>query len=245
MNKEFEKRRRKLAKLIGKDGIAVIPTASTRVRSRDTDYPYRPDSDFYYFTGFSEPNAVMILAPGREDGPFIVCLREKNPLTEIWDGHMEGLSGVKKNYEADQSFDIEDLETILSSLFLGRQKVFFTLGQDEVLDKILMKSFNAVRAGQRRGGVVPSEIQALEPLVHEMRLIKSKYEISLMKKSAKISVDAHKRIFENCKPGVFEYQIEADIIHEFGKHGAVPAYCLLYTSPSPRDQRGSRMPSSA
>ena len=230
MNKEFEKRRRKLAKLIGKDGIAVIPTASTRVRSRDTDYPYRPDSDFYYFTGFSEPNAVMILAPGREDGSFILCLREKNPLTEIWDGHMEGLSGVKKNYEADQSFDIEDLETILSSLFLGRQKVFFTLGQEEVLDKILMKSFNAVRAGQRRGGVVPSEIQALEPLVHEMRLIKSKYEISLMKKSAKISVDAHKRIFENCKPGVFEYQIEADIIHEFGKHGAVPAYTSIVAS---------------
>ncbi len=230
MNKEFEKRRRKLAKLIGKDGIAVIPTASTRVRSRDTDYPYRPDSDFYYFTGFSEPNAVMILAPGREDGSFIVCLRKKNPLTEIWDGHMEGLSGVKKNYEADQSFDIEDLETILSSLFLGRQKVFFTLGQDEVLDKILMKSFNAVRAGQRRGGVVPSEIQALEPLVHEMRLIKSKYEIGLMKKSAKISVDAHKRIFENCKPGVFEYQIEADIIHEFGKHGAVPAYTSIVAS---------------
>ena len=129
MNKEFEKRRRKLAKLLGKDGIAVIPTASTRVRSRDTDYPYRPVSDWYYFTGFSEPNAVMILAPGREDGPFIVCLREKNPLTEIWDGHMEGLNGVKKNYEADQSFDIEDLETILSSLFLGRQKVFFTLGK--------------------------------------------------------------------------------------------------------------------
>ena len=230
MNKEFEKRRRKLARLIGKDGIAVIPTASTRVRSRDTDYPYRPDSDFYYFTGFSEPNAVMILAPGREDGSFILCLREKNPLTEIWDGHMEGLSGVKKNYEADQSFDIEDLETILSSLFLGRQKVFFTLGQDEVLDKILMKSFNAVRAGQRRGGVVPSEIQALEPLVHEMRLIKSKYEIGLMKKSAKISVDAHKRIFENCKPGVFEYQIEADIIHEFGKHGAVPAYTSIVAS---------------
>ena len=230
MNKEFEKRRRKLAKLIGKDGIAVIPTASTRVRSRDTDYPYRPDSDFYYFTGFSEPNAVMILAPGREDGSFIVCLRKKNPLTEIWDGHMEGLSGVKKNYEADQSFDIEDLETILTSLFLGRQKVFFTLGQDEVLDKILMKSFNAVRAGQRRGGVVPSEIQALEPLVHEMRLIKSKYEIGLMKKSAKISVDAHKRIFENCKPGVFEYQIEADIIHEFGKHGAVPAYTSIVAS---------------
>ena len=230
MNKEFEKRRRKLAKLIGKDGIAVIPTASTRVRSRDTDYPYRPDSDFYYFTGFSEPNAVMILAPGREDGSFIVCLREKNPLTEIWDGHMEGLNGVKKNYEVDQSFDIEDLETILTSLFLGRQKVFFTLGQDEVLDKILMKSFNAVRAGQRRGGVVPSEIQALEPLVHEMRLIKSKYEIGLMKKSAKISVDAHKRIFENCKPGVFEYQIEADIIHEFGKHGAVPAYTSIVAS---------------
>lgn len=230
MNKEFEKRRRKLAKLIGKDGIAVIPTASTRVRSRDTDYPYRPDSDFYYFTGFSEPNAVMILAPGREDGSFILCLREKNPLTEIWDGHMEGLNGVKKNYEVDQSFDIEDLETILTSLFLGRQKVFFTLGQDEVLDKILMKSFNAVRAGQRRGGVVPSEIQALEPLVHEMRLIKSKYEIGLMKKSAKISVDAHKRIFENCKPGVFEYQIEADIIHEFGKHGAVPAYTSIVAS---------------
>ena len=103
-------------------------------------------------------------------------------------------------------------------------------GQDDVMDKALMKSFNDVRAGQRRGGVVPSEIQALEPLVHEMRLIKSKYEISMMRKSAKISVDAHKRIFKNCKPGVFEYQIEADIIHEFGKHGAVPAYTSIVAS---------------
>ncbi len=230
MNKEFEKRRRLLTKLIGKDGIAVIPTSDTRVRSRDTDYPYRPGSDFYYFTGFSEPNAVMILAPGREDGAFVLCLRQKNPLTEIWDGHMEGLNGVKKNFGADQSFKIEDLETTLSSLFMGRQKVFFTLGQDEVLDKVLMKSFNSVRAGQRRGGVVPSEIQALEPLIHEMRLIKSKHEIALMRKSANISVDAHKRVFKNCKPGVFEYQIEADIIHEFGKNGSVPAYTSIVAS---------------
>ncbi|HJL80604.1 MAG: aminopeptidase P N-terminal domain-containing protein [Gammaproteobacteria bacterium] len=230
MKKEFEKRRRSLAKLIGKNGIAVIPTSNTRARSRDTDYPYRPDSDFYYFTGFSEPDAVMILAPGREDGAFVVCLRSKNPLTEIWDGHMEGLNGIKKNHGADQSFKIADLETILASLFMGRQKVLFTLGQDDVLDKILMKSFNAVRAGQRRGGVVPSEIQALEPLIHEMRLIKSKHEISLMKRAAKISVDAHKRVFKNCKPGVFEYQIEADIIHEFGKNGTVPAYTSIVAS---------------
>ena len=129
MNKEFEKRRRLLTKLIGKDGIAVIPTSDTRVRSRDTDYPYRPGSDFYYFTGFSEPNAVMILAPGREDGAFVLCLRQKNPLTEIWDGHMEGLNGVKKNFGADQSFKIEDLEVTLSSLFMGRQKVFSHWGK--------------------------------------------------------------------------------------------------------------------
>ena len=230
MNKEYEKRRQKLARIIGSDGIAIIPTANTRIRSRDTDYPYRPDSDFYYYTGFSEPDAVMILAPGRDDGPFVVCLRPKNPDTEIWDGHMEGLNGIKRNFGVDQSFKIEELENILTSLFLGRQKIFFTLGQDEILDKLLMKAFNASKAGQRRGGVVPTEIVSLEPLIHEMRLIKSKHEISLMKRAAKISVDAHKRVFRNCAPGVYEYQIEADIIHEFGMNGATPAYTSIVAS---------------
>ena len=230
MSLEYKKRRRKLSKLIGKDSIAILPTSSIKMRSRDTDYPFRANSDFYYFTGFSEPEALMILAPGRPEGEFTLFVRPKDPLKEIWDGHMEGVSGAKRNYQADQAFKIQDIDRQLSEMFQNRQKVFYTLGNDESFDKSIVNAFNQVRANQRRGGVVPTEIVSLEPLIHEMRLIKSREEIRLMKKSAKISVEAHYRVMDECRDGVFEYQIDASINHQFGKYGAVPAYHSIVAS---------------
>ena len=115
-------------------------------------------------------------------------------------------------------------------MFHNRQKVFYTLGNDEKYDKSVVNAFNQVRANQRRGGVVPTEIVSLEPLVHEMRLIKSREEIRLMKKSAQISVEAHYRVMDECNDGVFEYQIDAAIKHQFGKYGAIPAYHSIVAS---------------
>ena len=230
MSLEYKKRRNKLSRLIGKDGIAILPTAPYKNRSRDTYYPYRPDSDFFYFTGFSEPDALMILAPGRPEGEFILLVRPKDPLKEIWDGHMEGLIGAKRNFGANQSYKIEDLIKVLAEVFPNRQKIFYTLGNQNDYDKKVIDTFNQVRANQRRGGVVPTEVVSLEPLIHDMRLVKSREEISRMKESARISVEAHYKVMDECKDGVYEYQIQASINHQFGQYGAVPAYDSIVAS---------------
>ena len=230
MSLEYKKRRNKLSRLIGKDSIAILPTAPYKNRSRDTYYPYRPDSDFFYFTGFSEPDALMILAPGRPEGEFILLVRPKDPLKEIWDGHMEGLIGAKRNFGANQSYKIEDLIKVLAEVFPNRQKIFYTLGNQNDYDKKVIDTFNQVRANQRRGGVVPNEVVSLEPIIHDMRLVKSREEISRMKESARISVEAHYKVMDECKDGVYEYQIQASINHQFGQYGAVPAYDSIVAS---------------
>ncbi len=230
MSLEYKKRRNKLSRLIGKDSIAILPTAPYKNRSRDTYYPYRPDSDFFYFTGFSEPDALMILAPGRPEGEFILLVRSKDPLKEIWDGHMEGLIGAKRNFGANQSYKIEDLIKVLAEVFPNRQKIFYTLGNQNDYDKKVICTFNQVKANQRRGGVVPTEVVSLEPLIHDMRLVKSREEISRMKESARISVEAHYKVMDECKDGVYEYQIQASINHQFGQYGAVPAYDSIVAS---------------
>ena len=230
MSLEYKKRRNKLSRMIGKDGIAILPTAPSKNRSRDTYYPYRPDSDFFYFTGFSEPDALMILAPGRPEGEFILLVRPKDPLKEIWDGHMEGLIGAKRNFDANQSYKIEDLIAVLTDVFPNRQKIFYTLGNQNDYDKKVIDTFNQVRANQRRGGVVPNEVVSLEPIIHDMRLVKSREEISRMKESARISVEAHYKVMDECKDGVYEYQIQASINHQFGQSGAVPAYDSIVAS---------------
>ena len=230
MSLEYKKRRNKLSRLIGKDGIAILPIAPYKNRSRDTYYPYRPDSDFFYFTGFSEPDALMILAPGRPEGEFILLVRPKDPLKEIWDGHMEGLIGAKRNFGANQSYKIEDLIKVLAEVLPNRQKIFYTLGNQNDYDKKVIDTFNQVRANQRRGGIVPTEVVSLEPLIHDMRLVKSREEISRMKESARISVEAHYKVMDECKDGVYEYQIQASINHQFGQYGAVPAYDSIVAS---------------
>ena len=129
-NREYKSRRNKLAKAIGKDGVAIIATADLSTRTNDTDYPFRSDSDFYYLTGFLEPNSLMLLAPGRPEGEFILCVRPKNPLMETWEGHMEGLNGVIKNYDVDQSFDIANIDVVLKDLLYGKEKIFYSSGKN-------------------------------------------------------------------------------------------------------------------
>jgi Xaa-Pro aminopeptidase len=145
---------------------------------------------------------------------------------------MEGLIGAKRNFDANQSYKIGDLGKVLTEVFPNRQKVFYTLGQHNDYDKKVLDTFNQVRANQRRGGVVPAEVVSLEPLIHDLRLVKSREEIRLMKESARISVEAHYRVMDECKDGVYEYQIQASINHQFGEYGAVPAYDSIVASGS-------------
>jgi len=225
--KLFAKRRRELMDHMV-TGVAIIPTAPEQTRNRDVLFPYRPDSDFYYLTHFPEPEAVAVLVPGREHGEFILFCRERDQEKEIWDGYRAGQEGACEDYGADDSFPIEDIDEILPGLLENRDKVFYSMGRYPEFDKKLMGWVNEVREKARNGINAPGEFVNLDHMLHEMRLIKRAEEIKLMKKAAKISAGAHKRAMQYCKPGMMEYEIEAELLYEF-KRGAsqFPAYSSI------------------
>jgi len=206
-------------------GVAILPTAPVRVRNRDVHYPYRPDSDFYYLTHFAEPEAVAVLVPGREHGQYILFCRERNPDKEIWDGRRAGLEGAREEYGADDAFPIDDIDEILPGLLENREKVFYSMGRYRDFDARLMNWVNEVRGKSRNGVHAPGEFVDLDHIIHEMRLYKGAEETRLMRKAAKISAAAHVRAMQACRPGMMEYELEAELLYEFKKGGSLfPAY---------------------
>lgn len=222
--KVFAQRRRELMGHMG-GGVAIIPTTPVRIRNRDVEYPYRADSDFYYLTHFPEPEAVAVLVPGREHGEYILFCRERNPEKEIWDGRRAGLDGARQIYGADDAFPIDDIDEILPGLLENREKVFYSIGRYADFDAHLTAWVNEVRAKSRHGVHAPGEFVDLDHILHEMRLIKRPEETKLMKRAAKISAAAHRSAMQACRPGMMEYEIEAELLYEFRKGGAeFPAY---------------------
>ena len=222
---EFSRRRKQLMDMMEPNSIAILPAAPERVRSRDTEYHYRQDSDFLYLTGFEEPQAVMALIPGREHGSFVMFVRERNREREIWDGYRAGPEGACEQFDADDAFPIDDIDDILPGLLEGRQRVYYAMGKDGEFDKQVMEWINTIRAKVRSGATPPGEFLDLSHLLHDMRLFKSAAEIRVMKEAADISAAAHIRAMKICEPGMLEYQLEAEILHEFHRNGArFPAY---------------------
>ncbi|WP_372716058.1 Xaa-Pro aminopeptidase [Immundisolibacter sp.] len=222
--KELAGRRRTLMQQMG-DGIAIIPTNPHHLRNRDTEFPFRPDSDFFYLTGFAEPEAVAILIPGRPQGEFIVFCRERDPTKETWTGRRAGPEGVIERFGADDAFPIADLDDIMPGLLENRAKVFYSLGADSEFDQRVLGWVNGLRAKVRAGVHVPSEFVDLGHLLHDMRLFKSAAELKVMRRAADISAAAHVRAMRACRPGKMEYEIEAELRHEFIRNGArLPAY---------------------
>lgn len=220
----FAKRRRDLMQQMG-GGVAIVPTAPVRRRNRDVDYPYRPDSDFYYLTGFPEPEACAVFVPGRAHGEYILFCREKNPEKEIWEGRRAGLEGAREHYGADDAFPIDDIDEILPGLLENREKVYYSMGRYPDFDQRLMSWVNEVRAKSRNGVHAPGEFVDLDHLLHEMRLIKTAEEIKIMRRAARVSARAHRRAMQACRPGMMEYELEAELLYEFKKGGArAPAY---------------------
>jgi Xaa-Pro aminopeptidase len=219
---EFARRRKHLMELIGPSGIAVVVAAPEQVRSRDTHFNYRPDSDFYYLTGFREPEAVAVLVPARAQGEFLLFCRERNPEREQWDGPRAGPGGAVAHYGADDAFPITDLDDILPGLLERSDRVYYSIGGQEFDQRLLafMKALNS----KRQSGHPPSGLVSLDHLLHEMRLFKSRAETSILRQAARIAVDAHKRAMRACRPGMKEYELEAEFLHEFRRHGAECSY---------------------
>ena len=218
--KECLRRRKRLMDMIGSDSIAIIPTSSVYIRNRDVEFPFRPDSDFFYLTAYPEPEAVAVLIPDRADGEFILFCRESDEEMETWHGRRAGLEGALELYGADDAFPIEDMDDILPGLIEGHERIFYNMGSDQNFDQRVMTWVKQIRDKARTGVVAPDEFISLNHFLHDMRLYKSRLEIKLMRQAAKISSKAHQRAMQNCKPGMHEYQIEAELIHEFIRNGA-------------------------
>jgi len=216
---EFKKRRKHLMQRIGKGNIALIGSASTRARNRDVDYPFRQDSDFYYLTGFNEPNALAVFIPGREQGEYLLFCREFDEKKALWEGAHAGLEGATEHFEADDAFPIDDLNDILPGLLENKTKVFYPMGRDSELDHSLLEWINHIRSQSRTGVVAPGELVSLEHILHEMRLFKSAAELKLMRRAAEVSAAAHVAAMQKCKAGLYEYQIEAELLYHFAQNG--------------------------
>jgi Xaa-Pro aminopeptidase len=223
-SREFARRRRALMRMMGKGAIAILPAAPMRLRNRDVEYAYRQDSDFYYLTGFAEPEAVLVLVPGRPQGEFIMFCRDQDPERELWDGKRVTPAGTLANYGADDAFPIADIDDILPGLIEQCERVFYTMGLHTDFDSKLIGWVKDLRAQGRSGAHTPEEFVALDHLLHDLRLYKSRSEISTMRKSAKIAAAAHARAMANCQPGMHEYELDAEYQHEFRRNNVVGSY---------------------
>ncbi|CAK0772160.1 Xaa-Pro aminopeptidase [Gammaproteobacteria bacterium] len=217
--KEFLRRRRRFLKAVGPSSVAVIGTNSIHYRNRDTEYPFRPDSDFYYLTGFPEPEALLVIAPGRAEGEVVLFCRERNPEKEAWTGPWVGVKGAKELYDVNDAHSIGKLDEIMPGLLENRVRVYHTFGINAELDTRLVGWIGQVRRKLRTGVGAPSEIVDLSRILHEQRLIKDSLEIKNMRAAARISARAHRRVMQACRPGMMEYQLEAELLHEFTRVG--------------------------
>ena len=227
-SKEFARRRKNLMTQMGKNSIAIFPSASILVRNKDAEFPFRQDSDFYYLTGFAEPESVLVLIPGRKHGEVVMFCRERDLTMELWNGYRAGPEGLCTDYGADDAFPIGDIDDILPGLLEGRDRVYYAMGRDADFDKRLMDWVNLIRSKERSGAQPPGEFIDPDHMLHDMRLIKSAAERRVMKEAGAITARAHARAMVNCAPGVFEYQLEAEINHEFMRAGSrSPAYSAI------------------
>ena len=217
---EFKRRRRQLMQMMGPGSVAILPAAPEVVRNRDVHYPYRPDSDFYYLTGFPEPEAIAVLIPGRKQAEYVLFCRERDEKRERWDGPRVGQEKAVQEFGADDSFPIADCEEILPGLLEACTRVFYAMGSNPDLDKRLADWVNQIRGKSRSGVHGPVEFIALDHYLHEMRLYKSPLEAQRMRHAAKITSAAHVRLMQTCRAGMHEYELEAEFIHECASRGA-------------------------
>ena len=224
---EFARRRKRLMQMMGKSSVAILPAAPVLMRNRDAEHTYRQDSDFHYLTGFPEPEAVVVLIPKRKHAEYILFCRERDPEMETWHGRRAGLDGAMEEYGADDAFPITDIDDILPGLLENCERVFYAMGCNTGFDNQVNGWVNQLRDKARAGVHTPGEFVALDHLLHDMRLYKSRTEITAMRKAAKISAQAHIRAMQITKPGMMEYEIEAEFQHHYKQNGCEHAYTSI------------------
>jgi Xaa-Pro aminopeptidase len=244
---EFAKRRRQLMRMMGRDAIAILPAASVKQRNNDVEYHYRQDSDFQYLTGFDEPDSVAVLVPGRPQGEFVMFVRDRDPTRETWDGVRAGPDGAESDYGADHGFPVADIDEILPGLLERCSRVYYTMGMNPEFDQRVFGWVNGLRAQAKKGLHTPQEFVALDHLLHEMRLFKSRPEMEAMRHAGAIGAEAHRRAMKLAAPGRMEYEVMAEILHEFHSRkadisyypivGSGPNACVLHYHANDRQMK--------
>ena len=227
---EFARRRSELMAALGSGCAAVIAASPERTRSRDVDYPYRPDSNLLYLTGFSEPEAVAVLVPGRAEGSFTLFCRERDPARELWDGKRVGPEGAVKSFGADSAYAVGEMDEVMPDLLKGCDTVHYDLGQHPEFEARLGGWLKRLREQTKERNRAPLQIAALDYYVHEMRLCKGPVELECMRRSAALAVEAHKLAMGRTRPGMHEYEIEAELIYRFKQAGATESYPSIVAS---------------
>lgn len=217
-------------RMIGKGNIGIVPASPAKLRSRDVAYPYRQDSDFYYLTGFAEPEAIAVLAPGRPQGEYVLFCRERDAERETWDGARAGTEKAVSEFDADDAFPISDIDEILPGMIERAERVYYTMGAHPEFDTRLIGWVTHLRNRGSPGTHTPDEFIAVDHLLHDLRLYKSRAEVSAMRRAAAVAVKAHLRAMAFCRPGRFEYEVEAEFLHEFRRHGMRPSYLPIVGS---------------
>ncbi len=213
------------------NSVAIIPAAREAVRSHDTNYRYRQNSDFFYLTGFEEPEAIAVIAPAKEE-KFTMFVRPRDMEQEIWNGYRAGVEGVKKDYSADEAFPVSEFDAKLAEILDGPEKLYYAFGNGSPeLDEKLIRQLALMRETNRRPLEPPRTIIDPTSILHEMRVFKSKEEIEIMQRAADIAAEAHVEAMKAVRPGMKEYEVEALIEAVFRRHGAIgPSYTSIIGS---------------
>ncbi|MEE8494895.1 MAG: aminopeptidase P N-terminal domain-containing protein [Xanthomonadales bacterium] len=222
--KEYSRRRNQLMQMAGEDSIIILLAAPARIRNKDAFYPYRQDSDFLYLTGFREHDALLVMIPQGKEGKCMLFCRSRDPEQEMWNGVMAGLDEAVSEYGMDQAFDFSAVEKRLPDLLHDRGRIYYDLGRNPIFDQRLIGWLNEFRGKSRKTFHAPEEIHALDHMLHDMRLYKSREELSTMRRSVKVAIEAHERAMRLCAPGLNEADIHAELLHTFTRHHCEPSY---------------------
>jgi len=232
-------------------GVAIIPTAPERIRNRDTHHGYRFDSYFYYLTAFREPEAVLVLVAGDAPKSILFC-RSKDPEREIWDGRRYGPEAAREVFGFDEAYPVSELDEKLAQLLANQPTIFHSVGYEPDWDRRVADALNRVRAQARNGHQSPARIHDVRSLIDEMRLVKDESEIATLRRAAAISATAHQRAMRMARHGAWEHELEAELLHEFRRHGSqAPAYgsivasgpnaCVLHYVDNDRQMQGGEL----
>lgn len=209
MSDRFETRRSRLAASIGEDGIAVVPASVEQIRNDDVPHDFRQDSNFFYLTGFTEPDAVAVFAPGHSEGDYTLFVRPRDPEMEAWNGFRAGVEGAKSAHGADSAFPIEELDSVLTRLMIGREVLWYQSGNEQQDSRVTSIITKARSHRERYGGSVPSTIKDVSVVIGEMRLIKTPDEYESMLAACELSAAGHREAMRFARPGLYEYQVQA------------------------------------